>query len=413
MIPLTQKEIEILRELAQRYMECAMQPRQKELEKLWIAHNTGNGQRPMVLIDQIPWHEMDVDGSLQCQIQDPYWQQVECELRRRLYQAKYMPADMLLPPYLLIPRILKDPDFRAMGIKIQEDIAKTDAANDVISHSYINQFETMEDLEKIKLTCLRADKEKEAVAMQEAKRIFEGIAPVYWQGVSLHSGVWDTISQWIGVEECYFMLMDEPELLHAIMERVTQYMLELIRQGNEDGLFDVASSLCHCSHTITQPFGTGMEDRPGISQNSWTFGMAQLFTSVSPETTYEFELSYVKRIFEQFGNVYYGCCEKLDDRLDLIAQLPNVRKVSCSPWSDPERFASNLPSHLIMSNKPNPALVGAGSLDASKTEMEKTIAAARRHNLRLEMILKDNSSVHYHPERLWEFSRMALELVEG
>ena len=51
MIPLTQKEIEILRELAQRYMECAMQPRQKELEKLWIAHNTGNGQRPMVLID--------------------------------------------------------------------------------------------------------------------------------------------------------------------------------------------------------------------------------------------------------------------------------------------------------------------------------------------------------------------------
>ena len=29
------------------------------------------------------------------------------------------------------------------------------------------------------------------------------------------------------------------------------------------------------------------------------------------------------------------------------------------------------------------------------------------------MILKDNSTVHYKPERLWEFSRMASELVQA
>lgn len=39
--------------------------------------------------------------------------------------------------------------------------------------------------------------------------------------------------------------------------------------------------------------------------------------------------------------------------------------------------------------------------------------AAKSHNVRLEMILKDISTVHYHPERLWEFSRMAMKLVEG
>lgn len=166
------------------------------------------------------------------------------------------------------------------------------------------------------------------------RSIFEGIAPVYWQGVSLHAGLWDTISQWQGVEECYYMLLDEPELLHQIMERLTQYTLDLIRQGNEEGLFDVTSTLCHCSHTIKQPFGTGMEERPGLSQNSWTFGMAQLFTSVSPDVTRTFEIPYMKRIFEQFGDVYYGCCEKLDDRLELLLELPHVRKVSCSPWSD-------------------------------------------------------------------------------
>ncbi len=410
---LTEKEVHILRTLAKQYMEAAMAPRQGELQQLWIKHNTGEGQRPMVLIDQIPWHEMDVDGSLQCQIQDAYWKQVETSLRRKLYQNKYMPVDMLLPPYILIPRILVDSQYRMFGVAVEENTVTTDVGSDVVSHSYAKQFETMEDLEKIRPVKLEADVEKEKLVMEQAHAIFQGIAPVYWEGVSLHSGLWDTISQWQGVEECYYMLLDEPELLHAMMERMTQYTLEAIRQGNEQGLFDTASSLCHCSHTITRPFGQGMEDRPGTSQNSWTFGLAQLFTSVSPEITREFEVPYMKQIFSQFGNVYYGCCERLDDRLDIIGQMPNIRKISCSPWSNPENFAANLPQQYIMSNKPNPAYLASGDLEASRKEMEHTMHAAKSHNVRLEMILKDISTVHYHPERLWEFSRMAMKLVEG
>lgn len=410
---LNHQEREILRTLAQQYMEQAETPRQEALQKLWIDHNNGCGQRPMVLIDQIPWNEMDVDGSLQCQVQDPYWRNVERTLRQKLYQYRYMPADMLLPPYVLIPRILKDPEYRSFGIQIQETTAATDAANDVVSHSYIKQLSSMEDLEKIRFTAPVPDFEKEAQVMETAKQVFEGIAPVYWEGISMHSGLWDTISMWQGVEECYFMLMDEPELIHAMMERMTQATLEMIRQGNEYGVFDTASGLCHCSHTITAPFTQEMAQRPGISQNSWTFGMAQLFTSVSPSITEEFELPYVSRIFEQFGNVYYGCCERLEDRLDLIAKLPNVRKVSCSPWNNPETFASNLPRHLIMSYKPNPALIACNDMDAMKRELKAAIQAAKDHHLNLEMILKDNSSVQYEPQRLWEFSRMALELVNS
>ena len=233
---LTVRETEIMRELARSYMEYALAPRQTELQKLWIAHNTGRGERPMVLIDQIPWHEMDVDGSLVCQIEDPYWRGVECSLRRSLYKARYMPADMLLTPYILIPRILKYPNYRSYGIQIQESISRTDQVNDVVSHAYIKQFETMEDLEKIRPIPLSADTEKEAVVWEEAERIFSGIAPVRWQGVSIHSGLWDTISMWQGVEECYYMLLDEPELLHAIMDRMTQIALDWIRTGNEDCL---------------------------------------------------------------------------------------------------------------------------------------------------------------------------------
>ena len=407
---LTEKDRKLLQELAKRYMVYAVSTQQEKTQKLWIAHNNGKSQRPMVLIDQIPWHEMDVDGSLICQIEDPYWRRVEQGLRRKLYQYERMRADMLLPPYMLLPHILVDPNYRSFGILIQEEISRTDERNDIVSHAYRKQFESLEDVNKIQRTVLRADKEREQNVMEMAHSIFDGICPVYWEGISLHCGFWDTISEWQSVEECYYMLLDEPEILHAIMERMTDVAINWIRQGNEQGLFDVTSGTCHCSQTIQQPFSVE-KDRRGISQNSWAFGMAQLFTSVSPDVTKEFELPYMKRIFEQFGNVYYGCCEKLDDRLDLIKELPNVRKVSCSPWSDPWKFAENLPQGRIMSNKPNPALAACGDMDTMKKEMKNTMDAAKEYHRGLEFILKDNSSVQGHPERLWEFSKMAMELV--
>lgn len=123
---LNAKEAGVLQDLARQYMELAARPQQRELEKLWISHNTGSGVRPMVLVDQIPWHEMDVDGSLTTVIADPYWKEVETALRQTLYKMRFIPSDLVLPPYILLPRVLKDPFFRGFGIKIQENIARTD-----------------------------------------------------------------------------------------------------------------------------------------------------------------------------------------------------------------------------------------------------------------------------------------------
>lgn len=410
---LNAKEAGVLQDLARQYMELAARPQQRELEKLWISHNTGSGVRPMVLVDQIPWHEMDVDGSLTTVITDPYWKRVETALRQALYKMRFIPSDLVLPPYILLPRVLQDPSFRDFGIKIQENIARTDSHNDIMSHFYIKQFETMEDLEKLNPSDLCADTAREQEIWEEAQRIFEGIAPTRWQGIVLHSGMWDNVSQWLGVEECYYMLLDEPELIHALLNRMTDIMLKWIDQGNAQGLFDTASTICHCSHTLVKPFSETPDPLPGTSANSWTFGMAQLFTAVSPDVTKEFELPYASRLFEKFGNVYYGCCEKLDDRLDLVASLPHVRKVSCSPWSDPNRFAAALPQHLVMSFKANPAFIGAGDMDAMRENLQGAIDAARRENRRLEIILKDISTVQYHPERLTEFGKLALEMVQS
>ena len=171
------------------------------------------------------------------------------------------------------------------------------------------------------------------------------------------------------------------------------------------------SHLCHCSHTFSDRTpGSNGDPNHATSYDGWTFSMAQLFTSVSPDINREFEVPYMSKIFSRFGAVYYGCCERLDDRLDVIDTMPNIRKISCSPWSDREHFAAVLPKKYIMSNKPNPSyLAGAFDEEVVRKDFRRTIAAAKANGLGLELLLKDISTVNDDPRRLWRWSQIAME----
>lgn len=61
---LTLQEKTVLRQLASQYMEYASLPVQDKTRSLWYANNRHDPSRPMVLIDQMPWHELDVDDRL-------------------------------------------------------------------------------------------------------------------------------------------------------------------------------------------------------------------------------------------------------------------------------------------------------------------------------------------------------------
>ena len=126
-------------------------------------------------------------------------------------------------------------------------------------------------------------------------------------------------------------------------------------------------------------------------------------------------MPYMKQIFSHFGAIYYGCCERLDDRLEIVDMMPNIRKVSCSPWSDREQFAERLPKKYVMSNKPSPALVATDSLDeaAIRNDIRRTIRAAKANGLSLELILKDISTVRKDPSRLFRWAEIATEETQN
>jgi hypothetical protein len=94
--------------------------------------------------------------------------------------------------------------------------------------------------------------------------------------------------------------------------------------------------------------------------------------------------------------------------------VPNVRKISMSPWVDVERGASRIGRDFVFSRKPSPAFLARDPWDpeAVERDLRETLEACARHRCAVELILKDISTVNYQPQRLWEWAEVARRVVE-
>lgn len=409
---LSQQDADILKGLASSYMRIADLPVMREKVALWKALNRGQMIRPMVCIDQLPWDELMADDALVCQIRDPYWRKLEWELRSTIYKWTHFPVDMVVEPFITIPRVIVSSGY---GLGAQSDVLRLSEGTTAPSRHYNGVLREYEDIEKIRDMQISVDAALTAEAWEQAQQLFSGIAPILQgHGIQFHLGVWDYLTEVMGVENAYVDFMDRPEFLHACMDRITSAAIAGIEQANALAVHNDISNLCHCSYVYTDELLPDFAQGKGpVSQNSWAFGLAQLFTSVSPQMMEEFELPYISRMAGYFGMIYYGCCDRLDDRLDMVKKIPNVRKVSCSPWSDRRRFAEQIGTELIMSNKPTPALVAGTSVnwDAVRDDLQRTVDLAKANQVNLELILKDISTVGREPGRLTRWAETAMKVV--
>ena len=141
--------------------------------------------------------------------------------------------------------------------------------------------------------------------------------------------------------------------------------------------------------------------------------MSQVFATVSPAMHEEYEIDLVEPLYKRFGLLYYGCCEPLDNKIDIIRKLKNVRKISVSPWADIDRAAENIGKDYVFSLKPNPAFIANSFLEGEvKKQITLAIKACKENGCNLELILKDVSTLHNHLENLDNWARVAMELVE-
>lgn len=410
---ISNKDRAIIRQLAAETAEIAALPIQEEKRRLWRLLNGLRPERPMVSIDQVCWNEMNVNDELTLVCEDPECRAYEGWLRRQLYQWRHFPVDMVVEPFVRIHKAISNTGF---GVGVRERIAVTDPTSAVVGHAFDNQFETDADLDKIQTPVVTHDAAETARRLEVGHDLFDGTLEVIEEGYDPYLSVWDPISTWMSVEDALYAIVDRPQYMLELGRRMVNGYLSMLDQLEQGGLLCHHQSLIHCTGAYTDELpAPGFDPARPRTKDIWMFGLAQMLSTVSPEMFEQFEIDLCMPIFERFGLVYYGCCDPLDRKIAQVRKIPNVRKISMSPWADEERGASEIRADFVYSRKPNPAFLAWPVFDerTAREHIQASVDTCERHGCPLELIFKDISTVAYEPQRLWRWAEVTMEVVQG
>ena len=413
-IILTPAEKETLKSLGRKISEISADPVNKERAELWKNLNDLESKRPMVWINEIPWHEMNVNDELTLRTEHPWARDLEVRLRRTIYQWDHLQGDMIVSPFIECPLVIHSTDF---GIIEDVEVAKTDEANDIYSRHFEIQIHDMDDLEKIKMPQITHYEKATEYSFNAMSEVFDGIIPVKKVGQThIWFTPWDYLIRWWGVQEAMMDLAMRPEMVHAFVDRMVDAWMVELDQFVEQNLLSL-----DCNNTRIGSGGYGyISDLPGDADpehvqpgDMWGCSNAQIFSEVSPQMHWDFAIEHDMRWLKRWKHTYYGCCEPLDGKVDILRRIPNLRKVSVSPWSNTARAVEKMGDSYVMSRKPNPAILAESSWDPGRAEGEiRDFLDKAERKCHVELIMKDISTVRYEPQRLWEWADIASRLAE-
>lgn len=415
-------DVAIVRDLAARLAEIAALPVQQERIREWEASNGLRPERPMAMIDEIPWHELATPGVVAAdelveRTTHPFARELETRFLRELYRWNHLRVDMVVEPVVDVAKVINRPGW---GLRIKDDTI--DQGGVVQSHHYSDQLANPEDVDKIRV--LEPSLDVEATARREAwaHELLDGILAVRMQGLSGWNGddltfaLWDDIETFRGTEPILLDFMDRPEHLHAIAERLTEVRIAEMRILEEKGLLGYGMQRIHCTgaHTSELPKPGFDPARPRAIDN-WTVGRSQLFVSVGDATFDEFVPPYYARWYAYFGLGYFGCCDPLHNRIDSVRKIPNVRKVSISAWAKVAKAAEGIGPDYVFSRKPNPAMVAMDTWvpEIAEKDFRDVLEATRANGCPVEFTLKDISTCRSDPARLWAWCEIAERMTRG
>lgn len=404
----------VLRKLAWEYLKIAKGDRNAENARLHRAVNDLEQIRPVVLIDELPWNEMNIDNELTLVCTDPYLREIEWFFRSHIYKNKYMPADMIVPHYVPIRKVIHS---TGIGIRIEEETLATDMENHIVSHKFSDVLQNEEDLEKVHQPVITYDGAETERRYQLAGDILGDILPVKLTGVdAFFFSPWDDISFYRGVTNLLMDLADRPEFMHKIVQKLTEVKLSELEQYEALELLESTPYVLHCTPVLASDLpGKHFDGVKLTRKNIWGRGAAQIFASVSKTMHEEFDIEYMKNTIGQCGLAYYGCCEPLDKKIDIVEKIPNLRKISITPWANVDVAAEAIGRKYVLSSKPNPSAVSVSMLDkeALREEIGRILDACRRNGCSCDIVLKDISSCCKRPENIFEWEQVVMEMVRN
>lgn len=406
------KDRRVLRRLAERYSEIAHLDVQRQRLDRYARSNAMEAVRPLVLIDEVPWGEIR-DQAL-ANVCDPELEWLESRLRQTLFQWDHFQVDLAVPPVFRVAkrsRLLRD-----IGIQVRDRQIKGDTGAYISAHAYEDQLRTEDDLARLREPEIAYDHAASEEALAAAREVFAGLMGVELAGCgALGYNIWDEIAVFRGAENLLMDLAARPEFMHKIARRFMEIARSGFRQLEEQELLDPHPVLLHCTPACAQELPAADFAGRVRPRDSWGRCSAQIFSAVSPGMHDEFDLAYNEELFRDCGLLYYGCCEPLDGKIDILRRrFKNLRKISITPWADPRRAAESIGPDFVMAAKPNPAFVATPRFNPAPVEQEiaRYCEACKENGTTLEFVLKDISTIANNPGTLTSWAATVNAVID-
>jgi hypothetical protein len=408
-----------IRELAGRWRELAALPVMAERKRQWTALHDLKMERPMILMETSSVQGYIDAAELRCR--NAFLRAVERNMRDTVRHAEEVGDDVVVEPYY---RIGWQMDLPSFGVPVKMKPATTMTGETSLGYSFNFPIATPVDI--VKLQCRKFGVHRELTLQMKAvlEDVMGDLLPVRvgnydpflvepgdegWTGMFFFGLTWQ-LYRFIGNNGLMYWPYDAPEAIHKLM----QYMLD-----DRLRLFDfMEKEKLLVPNTDTQmagPRGYGYVSElprpeaagPTTLKQLWGWAESQESTILSPDMFKEFVLPYLAKLSERFGLVYYGCCEAVHDRLDLImAAIPNLRSVTVSGWADFQKVGEMLGSKYVYSRKPTPAFLSGPNpqWESVESDMKKTQAATK--NCNVELLFRDLYTIEGDRARLKKWVEM-------
>ncbi|MGD9519272.1 MAG: hypothetical protein AB7W28_07125 [Armatimonadota bacterium] len=405
---MTGRDRQIIRDLAKRIAEIAAQPEQEEKQRLWYAHNSLHPVRPLVFVSpEGSWVELLPDSAFGCEEEGA--RGIERGLRMRLYAAEHFHDDQVCDNVFRVSYSVSE-----TGWGVEPRYTHSGAPRG--AYVWDPPIKTQADIDRIQTPTVTHDPEATRRKVEFFKELLGDLLNVEVHGIKpSFLGIIDEWTRLRGITQTFWDMCDNPQMVHAGMERMTEGKLAWLEALETQGLLGlnngndyVASGGLGFTDELPAPDFDGQVRLCDL----WGHCESQSMSEVSPAMQAEFVLPYQLRILERFGLNCYGCCEPLHLMIDTLrAQVPRFRRLSISPWADKRVSAEKLGGDVIFSWKPNPAYLAAVkfSSETVRRDIRETVDIAREHGCVLEMILKDTHTCNNEPWRFDEWSRVAME----
>jgi hypothetical protein len=279
----------------------------------------------------------------------------------------------------------------------------------------------MDDVEKIKTPVVEYDEKTTLEHLNLLEEIFDGIIPVKLFGrTNFSCTTMDDILTWTGIDQGMYHFALKPDFMHALAGRYIDAQIARIKQYEKLGILssnnnskNIGNNCMGFTSQLPPPTESGIGAKIG---GIWGENADQIMTGVSPEMTAEFSFEHEKKWAAMFPLHSYGCCERLDNKVDLLtAAFPNLRKISSSPFSNLPSMAEQLGNKYVISFKPNSLYLTGDrpNMDLLRDEFKAGCELAQKHRLNLVFNMKTIITLNNEPQRLWQWCDMAMELIQA